>query len=117
GEVAELALDIGVIRAGGREEPFHEIEIELKAKGIEADLAALSERVAAALPVEPEARSKSGRGASLLEQHTAADADAQRPEERPTELPAVPVSRRPLVQVAQESILRNLERLDKATEV
>lgn len=65
-QVAELAHDEGEIVAGAGRERFHELEIELKGEGTEDDLTALTARIAAALPVEPESRSKFERGRALL---------------------------------------------------
>ncbi len=64
--VAELSLDRGKIRAGGRTESLHEIEIELKEPGTEDDLAHLVERLKHALPLADEPRTKLARGLSLL---------------------------------------------------
>lgn len=63
--IAELALDEGIIQAGGREQPFRELEIELKGGG-PGDLSDLSARLAAHLPLTPEPESKFGRGLALL---------------------------------------------------
>lgn len=64
--VAEIALDRGRIEAGGRHVAFHELEIELKDDGGDEDLAAIVDRLLAALPLEPEPASKSARGMALL---------------------------------------------------
>lgn len=56
----ELACDTGVYRAGKREEPFSELEMEL----IEGDTRALlelGEQIEASFPVIPENKSKYGR--------------------------------------------------------
>ncbi len=84
--VAELAHDEGEIIAGAGRERFHELEVELKGGGTEDDLAALSSKIAAALPVEPEARSKAERGRALL-------AGAPAPGPAPAEAP--PLSAEP----------------------
>lgn len=64
--VAELALDKGMIRANDLELPMHEIEVELKKKGKEQDLAAIVEFLKRQLPMVPESRSKSQRGLALI---------------------------------------------------
>ncbi|HEX8731080.1 MAG TPA: CHAD domain-containing protein [Ktedonobacterales bacterium] len=64
--VAELALDEGEIEAGGRREPIHELEVELKGSGAREDLAALDEALRAALPLRLEPRSKLQRGLALV---------------------------------------------------
>jgi inorganic triphosphatase YgiF len=64
--IAELALDNGVIRAGARSMPVHELEIELKGAGKRDDLKALDQTFARELPLQPESRSKLERGLSLL---------------------------------------------------
>jgi len=84
--VAELAHDEGEIIAGAGRERFHELEVELKGDGTEDDLVALSSKIAAALPVEPESRSKAERGRALL-------AGAPSPEPVPAEAP--PLSAEP----------------------
>ena len=66
-EVGELALDEGIISAGGRQEPFRELELELMGQGSEADLPQLEARLRAALPLVPEPRSKLARALALLE--------------------------------------------------
>lgn len=63
--VAELALDRGVFRGGGREEPFSELELELKAPGDEADLARIVAELARHLALVPEHRSKQQRALAL----------------------------------------------------
>ena len=63
--VAEMALDEGVISAGGRRTRFREIEVELRGEGKRADLAAIGRRLASRLPLEPESRSKFARGLAL----------------------------------------------------
>lgn len=64
--VAELALDRGIIQANGSQLPMHEIEVELKKKGKEQDLAAIVELLKYNLPMVPESRSKSQRGFALI---------------------------------------------------
>lgn len=69
-EVAELALDCGTIRAGGREAPICELEIELRPAGVPADLAAIAAALAGQIALIPEPRSKLERGLALLEADT-----------------------------------------------
>jgi triphosphatase len=64
--IAELALDTGVIRAGDRTTPVHELEIELKGTGVRGDLEALDQIFSRQLPLQPESRSKLERGLALL---------------------------------------------------
>lgn len=64
--VAELCLDRGVLRAGGRERPFAELELELLPGGARPDLAALAEALAAHVTLRPEPRSKLQRALELL---------------------------------------------------
>lgn len=64
--IAEVALDVGEIEAGGRREPINELEIELKGSGARADLEALCAALQAALPLRPEPRSKLERGLALV---------------------------------------------------
>jgi inorganic triphosphatase YgiF len=66
--VAELCLDRGVLYAGGRSEPFTELEIELLPGGAESDLAALAEALRQHIDIRPEPRSKLRRGLALLEE-------------------------------------------------
>jgi inorganic triphosphatase YgiF len=65
--IAELALDSGVIRAGGRTTPVHELEVELKGTGRRDDLEALDRVFSRALPLRPESQSKLERGLALLQ--------------------------------------------------
>ena len=65
--IAELALDEGSIRAGGKTSPIHELEIELKEHGTREDLDALDQIFARHLPIQPESRSKLARGLALLQ--------------------------------------------------
>jgi len=60
----EVALDQGEIRAGRRRERISEIEIELK-KGEAADVIALAQRIADAVPARFEPRAKPERGYAL----------------------------------------------------
>jgi len=66
-EVAELSLDRGTIRAGGREAPICEIEVELRPAGQPADLAAIAAELMAHLVLVPEPESKLMRGLALLD--------------------------------------------------
>lgn len=65
GSVCEVVLDKGVVRAGDRETPLCEIEIELKA-GQAADLFALARRIDNVVPVWPGVMTKAERGHRLL---------------------------------------------------
>lgn len=65
-DVAEISLDEGVISAGGREERFRELEIELKGVGGRADLDALVQLLHERYTLIPEERSKLARGLALL---------------------------------------------------
>jgi triphosphatase len=64
GALIELVLDRGVVRAGDREEPICEIELELK-NGAPAALFALARRIDADVPVRTGVLSKSERGYRL----------------------------------------------------
>lgn len=61
GTVVEVALDLGVVRAGAREEPISEVEFELK-QGDPDAIYALARAMADALPLTVEPRSKARRG-------------------------------------------------------
>lgn len=63
--VAELCLDRGVLRGGGRERPFSELEIELLPGGKPADIAALAAALAEQVALEPEPLSKQQRALAL----------------------------------------------------
>jgi triphosphatase len=65
--VAELSLDTGAIEAGGREQSFRELEIELLKTGMRADLDELVARLRARFRLIPEDRSKLARGLALLD--------------------------------------------------
>lgn len=65
--VAELALDRGVLRGGGREQLFTELEIELLPAGEPEDIAALAKGLAAQISLTPEPRSKLERALALRE--------------------------------------------------
>lgn len=64
--IGELALDNGVILAGGRREPIHELEMELKGSGARNDMEALRAFLLDQAPIAPEPRSKLERGMALL---------------------------------------------------
>ena len=70
GTSIELALDVGVIKAGRRSEPIREIELEWK-DGDPAGLATLAERLAGDIAVSFEFRAKSERGYDLASGHRA----------------------------------------------
>ena len=63
--VVELALDEGVVAAGGGEDPICEMEMELK-EGDPMEVISLSERTAIRYGLVPETRSKFARGLALL---------------------------------------------------
>ena len=65
--VAEIALDDGQIRAGGRELAVHELEVEIKGEGTRDDLDALGKTLRTDLPLVPEPLSKLQRGLALLD--------------------------------------------------
>ena len=65
GSVCEIVLDRGIVRAGDRQAPVCEIEIELKA-GEAADLFALARRIDEVAPVWPGVMTKAERGHRLL---------------------------------------------------
>ena len=62
----ELALDEGVLLGGGKELPFTEVEVELKAGSQEAAVA-FGNALAAELGLQPEPRSKVARARTLAE--------------------------------------------------
>jgi inorganic triphosphatase YgiF len=66
-DIAEISLDDGIIRAGGREEHFRELEIELLGEVARADLDALVALLRERYPLAPEERSKLARGLALLD--------------------------------------------------
>ena len=66
GAVAELAIDKGAIFCGERSDSIDEVEIELMEGDVSA-LLALKERIAAAVELRAENRSKFARGLALLE--------------------------------------------------
>lgn len=63
--VAEVCLDRGLMRAGEREQPFAEVEIELLPGGARPDLDALSVALAAVVKLTPEPLSKLQRALAL----------------------------------------------------
>lgn len=63
--LGEVALDTGMIDAGGHQLPLHELEIELKG-GERSDLDAVAGVITQHLPAQPEDRSKFARGFALL---------------------------------------------------
>jgi triphosphatase len=65
--IAELSLDAGAISAGGREQPFRELEIELLKTGTRADLDELVALLRDRFALIPEERSKLARGLALLD--------------------------------------------------
>jgi inorganic triphosphatase YgiF len=66
-DVAEISLDDGTISAGGREEHFRELEIELIGEAARADLDILVVLLRERYPLIPEERSKLARGLALLD--------------------------------------------------
>jgi len=64
--VVAVAIDRGVIRANGKEEPVSELELEL-ARGPERALAALTEALRGVAPLAVETRDKAARGWALAE--------------------------------------------------
>jgi inorganic triphosphatase YgiF len=65
-DVAEISLDEGTISAGGREQQFRELEIELLGEATRADLEEIVELLCARYPLIPEEQSKLARGMELL---------------------------------------------------
>jgi triphosphatase len=68
-DIAEISLDEGTISAGGREQPFRELEIELLGQATRADLDTIVELLCARFALFPEERSKLARGQALLAGH------------------------------------------------
>ena len=64
GALVELALDQGVLLGGGKELPFAEVEVELKAGTDEAAIA-FAKELAARFDLQPEAKSKFARAMAL----------------------------------------------------
>jgi inorganic triphosphatase YgiF len=67
-QIAELSLDEGIIRAGGREALFCELEIELLERGTREDFTAIVQLLRDQFSLIPEAHSKLARGLALLEE-------------------------------------------------
>ncbi len=67
-QVAEIALDEGVIYAGGREQMFYELEVELLPEGVRDDLDALGALLQQEFPLQPDNLSKLARGLALLDE-------------------------------------------------
>ena len=65
GAVCELAIDKGAIRCGEKSDSIDEVEIELLEGEVQA-LLGLKERIAAAVTLRAEERSKFARGLALL---------------------------------------------------
>jgi len=72
--VADIALDEGVIYAGGREQMFYELEVELLPDGTRDDLDALGALLREKFPLQPDNLSKLARGLALLDE-AASDAE------------------------------------------
>ena len=67
GAVCELAIDKGAIRCGEKSDSIDEVEIELLEGEVQA-LLELKERIAAAVTLRAEERSKFARGLALLQE-------------------------------------------------
>lgn len=67
GAVCELAIDKGAIRCGEKSDSIDEVEIELLEGEVQA-LLKLKERIAAAVTLRAEERSKFARGLALLQE-------------------------------------------------
>lgn len=63
--VAELCLDEGQVRAGGRAASFRELEVELQGAGTTSDLGQLCAWLTARFPLTPELMGKRARGLAL----------------------------------------------------
>lgn len=66
--VAEIALDEGVIYAGGREQMFYELEVELLPEGTRDDLDTLGTLLQQQFALHPDNLSKLARGLALLDE-------------------------------------------------
>lgn len=77
-----IMLDRGSVRAGEREEPICEIELELES-GQAADLFGLAKALALAVPLRPESVSKAERGYRLYLGEALRPVRAQRPQLSP----------------------------------
>lgn len=64
----ELALDSGVFLAGNREQPFWELEVELK-NGEEKDAVVFAQNLAEAYHLAPEPKSKLQRALALMDRN------------------------------------------------
>lgn len=64
--VLEVALDTGVLTGGGKEEPFWELEVELKSGDIR-DADGFADQLARTFRLEPQTRSKFRRALALAE--------------------------------------------------
>jgi inorganic triphosphatase YgiF len=71
--IGEMALDQGIISAGGRTARVHELEVELKREGTRAELDDLGQMLREQLPLQPQSRGKLQRGLGLLRQHRTLD--------------------------------------------
>ncbi|MCS6937669.1 MAG: CYTH and CHAD domain-containing protein [Roseiflexaceae bacterium] len=87
--VAEMALDEGVIYAGGREQMFYELEIELLPEGTRDDLDALGALLQQTFPLQPDNLSKLAHGLALLDE---AMSDAEEAAKRVKESAAMSVA-------------------------
>ena len=65
--VLELALDRGIFLGGGKEQPFAELEVELK-EGTEADCQTFAQTLAGEYGLVPEKKGKAQRAFALAEQ-------------------------------------------------
>jgi inorganic triphosphatase YgiF len=74
--VAEMALDQGIINAGGRTARVHELEVELKDAGTREDLDELDRCLREQLPLQPQPRGKLQRGLALLDKRRTLDGHA-----------------------------------------
>jgi CHAD domain-containing protein len=94
--VGELALDQGIISAGGRTARVHEIEVEIKDTGTRKDLTAFGHVLSDRLPLQPQPRGKLQRGLALLRQHRGLDGHL------------------PLTSVGRHAVHRHLRKLRKS---
>ena len=65
--IAEISLDEGTIRAGGQEQVFRELEVELLETGAREEFDALVAALREHFALVPEERSKLARGLALLD--------------------------------------------------
>lgn len=115
--VAEVALDQGVIRAAGREQPFQEIEVEIKDNGTMDDLEAVTNWLTGRLPLAPEPDSKFARGQRLLDEASEGHGESATAGGPGPESLSIPVGRQPLLAVAAGIVRKNLQRLHEAEPV